>query len=461
MAGFEDHPVVANTGYPFEIDTDIMWGPQRAYGVDPVEVIMTATNDVGDSYPGVLIRQWGAMGRIVQFNHFENYDIGSGDFPLCDENNLQMYVDGAIWAAHKEPAVTEGFAEINIQGVNDAPIATGESYETDEDTPITYPAPELLLNDFDIDTGTVLFVSGVDPEGLSWSPDGGFSFDPTLDFDGLDDTETQVVSYTYTVSDGDLTDTATVTFTVHGRNDAPVAQDDAYTTDENTVLVAAATGLLANDTDVDVEPLTVQSVDDSALLGTLVWEATGKITYNPNGQFEYLDVGETATETFTYVITDGTVTDTATVTITITGVNDAPVAVADSYVTDEDTLVVTPAPGLLGNDTDADLEPLSVGSLDATGLVGALAWDGDGSFSYDPTAVFQGLDDGESSVQTFTYQASDGTALSNSATVTITVNGVNDAPVAVADTYSTDENTVLNTDAPGVSATTATLTSRR
>jgi VCBS repeat-containing protein len=73
----------------------------------------------------------------------------------------------------------------------------------------------------------------------------------------------------------------------------------------------------------------------------------------------------------------------------------------------------------------------------------------DGSFTYDPNGQFEGLDSGESDTDTFTYKTNDGTADSNEATVTITINGVNDAPVAVNDADATDEDNTLNVAAAG------------
>lgn len=101
---------------------------------------------------------------------------------------------------------------------------------------------------------------------------------------------------------------------------APVAVDDAYSTDEDTALSVSASGVLGNDTGVG---LSVQSCDDSALQGALTWNADGSFTYDPNGEFDGLADGESATETFTYNVTDGeTTSNDATVTITVTGEND-------------------------------------------------------------------------------------------------------------------------------------------
>src|SRR5207253_454100 len=130
------------------------------------------------------------------------------------------------------------------------------------------------------------------------------------------------------------------------------------------------------------------------------------------------------------------------VSISVTPVNDAPVAVNDSYTTAEDTPLTVAAPGVLGNDTDVE------GAWRTTVQVagpshGTLSLNANGSFTYTPAANYNGAD-------SFTYKANDGSADSNVATVSLTVTAVNDAPVAVNDSYTTAEDTSLTVATPGV-----------
>ena len=157
--------------------------------------------------------------------------------------------------------------------------------------------------------------------------------------------------------------------------------------------------------------------------------------------------GEQTFDTFTYTVSDGNGgTDTATVTITIDGVNDAPMAVDDLASTDEDTMVDI---NMLSNDSDPDTsDSLSVISVDADDMTGGLIDRGGGVYGYDPTELFEELAVGEQAFDTFSYVVGDGT-LTDTATVTITVNGVNDAPTAVDDPVNVLEDTTVEINVLG------------
>src|SRR5206468_1096202 len=133
---------------------------------------------------------------------------------------------------------------------------------------------------------------------------------------------------------------ATVTLTVTAVNDAPVANNDAYTTAEDTPLTVTAPGVLANDTDVDGDSLTAILVS-APTHGSLGLNANGSFTYTPAPNFN-------GTDSFTYTANDATAdSNVATVTLTVTAVNDAPVANNDAYTTAEDTPLTVTAPGVL------------------------------------------------------------------------------------------------------------------
>jgi VCBS repeat-containing protein len=107
-------------------------------------------------------------------------------------------------------------------------------------------------------------------------------------------------------------------------NRLPLPEDDAFTTDEEHPVTIAAPGLLFNDFDPDVfDLLLVTAVDTSGTAGEVTrWGPRGAFTYDPNGRFDYVQPGESATDSFTYTVSDACGDNaTATVTITINGVS--------------------------------------------------------------------------------------------------------------------------------------------
>jgi VCBS repeat-containing protein len=225
--------------------------------------------------------------------------------------------------------------------------------------------------------------------------------------------------------------TVKITVSAGGANASPTAVDDSYAGVEDTQLVVgAATGVLANDSDPEGGPLSavlLDSVDD----GTLLLNPDGSFTYTPSPGFS-------GNDRFRYRARDngGALSAPTTVTLAVSATNDAPVATADSYSVNEGQTLNVPANnGVLGNDTDPDgntLTAVVVGGASS----GTLTLQPNGSFSFVPAAGFNGA-------VTFTYQADDGTVRSNTATVTITVIAVNDPPTAQPETYTTAEDTAL------------------
>ena len=345
---------------------------------------------------------------------------------------------------------------IDVNGVNDAPDAVDDGFGVAVDGSLSGNVLDNNGNgpDSDPDTTDVLSVTALNgaPAALglattlasgaavTLNANGTFDYDQNGAYSGLGSGATATDTFQYTISDGNGgTDTATVTITIGGSNLAPTAIDDVFSTDEDSLLTTG--NVLLNDTDPNSDTLSVVGLDDSGTIGSVSDNGDGTFDYDPNGQFESLGVGETATDSFTYTISDGNGgTDTATVNVTITGVNDAPVAVDDALTVDEDTagsVVVTL------NDTDIDGDDVEVVSVDDTATVGAVLIDADGdTVSYDPNGQFESLGVGETATDSFTYTISDGNGGTDTATVNVTITGVNDAPVFdAAGPFAIDENT--------------------
>lgn len=297
------------------------------------------------------------------------------------------------------------------EGPNLAPVPADDTAVVNEDGMVVI---DVLGNDDDPD-GDVLEVESVDDveHGSVWiNGDGTVTYQPDPDWYGVD-------TFEYEVTDSIDDAEATVTVTVFGVNDPPTAAPDEATTSEDTTVTV---DLLANDDDVDGDPLTVLAVD-LPVAGSVVDHGDGTITYTPAPDWN-------GAETFEYDLTDGAETASGVVTVIITPANDPPRPAADTATTDEDTPIDV---DVLGNDTDIDGDTLVVLAVDGAGQGSTLI---SGSVvQYTPNPDFNGTD-------SLTYMVTDGVAAA-AGVVTITVSPVNDAPVAADVLISGAEDSVL------------------
>ena len=206
------------------------------------------------------------------------------------------------------------------------------------------------------------------------------------------------------------------------RNRRPRARDDSATVQADG---AAAIRVLANDRDPDGDRLKVATAR-----GVAIAADRRSVTYDPSGRFAALGAGARASDSFTYEATDGRLRDRASVTVTVQGVNDAPRAAADSAATNEDAATTI---AVLANDTDPDQgDTLSVAAVDASGTVGAVTINPDGTVRYDPAGRLNGLHGGEQRVDRFAYTVADGHGGTAGGAVSVSVGGVTDPPVVTA-----------------------------
>ncbi|XXJ20549.1 VCBS domain-containing protein [Desulfovibrio caledoniensis] len=423
---------------------------------------------------------------------------------------------------------------ITISGANDSPVATLDANSFTEAVDDAAPADvmgNILTNDGDIDNpGLELAVSGIAYSGAGTPPvrvsdaytadhiiegeygtlylndDGSYHYvedkDATDPLNSDDPAVTDV--FTYEVSDnqagGSLTATSTLTITISGANDSPVATLDVNSFTEAVDDAAAGDvsgNILTNDTDID-NAHTELSVNDILYSGAgtppvrvsdaytadhVVEGEYGTLYLNNDGSYHYVEDKSATdwlntddpdvTDVFTYEVSDnqagGALSDTATLTITISGANDSPVATVDFNAFTEAVDDAAPADvtgNILTNDTDIDnaAAELSVHDIQYTGggtpparvsdayaadhvvegEYGTLYLNNDGSYHYveDKSATDWLNSDDPDVTDVFTYEVSDnqaGVALTDAATLTITISGANDSPVASVDVNSFTE----------------------
>ncbi len=448
VAVTEDTPVSGNVitdapGADTDVDLDALTVTTFVVAGDPTVHAAGSTASI----PGVGTLVIGATGAF-SFTPDLNYN---GPVPVA----TYTITDGAL-----TDTATLSFADIT--DVNDAPVANDDGpVAVTEDTPVS---GNVLPNDSDVDgdplsvvsftvagdptvysAGTTATIPGVGT--LLIGPTGAFTFTPALNYNG------PVPVATYTITDGALTDTATLSFSdITDVNDAPVANDDGpvAVTEDTPVSGNVITDAPGADTDVDLDALTVTtfvvagdptvySAGTTATIpgvGTLVIGATGAYSFTPDLNYNG------PVPVATYTITDGTAADDAVLSFAdIINVNDAPVAANDTSTVNEDTPatgnVITDNPG---TDTDMDGDTLSVSgfTVDTNGDgadetfnpggtatipgVGTLQINSDGTYSFTPEANYDGP------VPIATYTVTDG-VLSNTATLAIDITPVNDPPV--------------------------------
>ncbi|WP_297617677.1 Ig-like domain-containing protein, partial [Nocardioides sp.] len=353
------------------------------------------------------------IGSVTQPDHGTAVITGAGS-GLTYEPDAGYCTTGATpdtFTYRLVPGGATAVVSVTVTCVDDAPVAVDDERTVVEDSGDT--TFDVLGNDTDIDAGelSVLFVTQPD-HGTVAIVGGGTGVTYVPDADHCT-TGRAVDTFTYAVNGGS---SATVSVAVTCVDDAPVAVDDVRTVAEDSGATALAP--LANDTDVDGGPQTVASVTQPADGTVVITDGGTGVTYTPDAN----SCTTGTADTFTYTLNGGS---TATVSVTVTCVDDAPVAVDDVRTVAEDSGATALAP--LANDTDVDGGPklISAVTQPADGTV-VITSSGAG-LTYAPDANYCN-DPGAPGDDTFTYTLDGGT----SATVSVTVTCVDDAPVAVA-----------------------------
>ncbi len=349
---------------------------------------------------------------------------GNGDITFDPKDNYNGTVSIDYIVQDEAETQDVGTITITVTPVNDPPTAGDSSASTNEDTAVDVSV-EPLIDDVDGDSLTVTVETAGNPlHGTVTVTDKTIRYTPAANWNGTD-------HFTYTAADpSGEKDTGVITVTVAQVNDAPVAADDTVATYEDQPVWVS---VLDNDLDQDTraalnahpedETLSL-SVGDAGLVQPLHGTAEmdgNQVKYTPALNYN-------GTDSFEYKLSDGDAEDTALVTVTIGQVNDAPVANDDTAVTNDEDMVII---SVLSNDTDVDTQSgLNSGQIYSTQdfRVTSVSAPANGKavisgnkVEYTPAEKFAGTD-------SFTYVMTDGHGGTDSATVTVTVNSVNDPP---------------------------------
>ena len=317
--------------------------------------------------------------------------LGANDNPSAQNDVGVINEGGTLTVQNGDNANVSGSYDANGENSGDVIDTTSSSHkDTDLDTSDTLSITKIKKSggsDSNVSSGSSYNSSGTAVTGtygtLTIGADGSYKYVAQSDIAGLNDGATVTDTFTYTLSDGTATTTANITITVIGgaaSNNSPSAVNDTDAVNEDATITktGAQDDVLNDDSDSDGDTITVNQIQPSGgsassvsagstydSSGTSVTGTYGTLTIGADGSYTYvadqsaaddLDASDTATDTFTYRITDGTATDTATLTITVTGVNDTPSAVDDTDAVNEDETVTKTGSqdDVLNDDTDAD-----------------------------------------------------------------------------------------------------------
>ncbi|WP_395057389.1 cadherin-like domain-containing protein [Polaromonas sp.] len=350
---------------------------------------------------------------------------------------------------------------LQVAAVNDAPVATGETANGDEDHTLQFTAASLLVNDFDVDSavdGDVLRITRVGSAQhgqVFLAADGTVSFIPDANYNGP-------AQFTYWVGDRDPAQIAangagegyetpaTVNLTVLPVNDLPVVTGEVMDSDEDIVLLINPALLLANDTDVDTAPTNDGNAEPAQVLritavsgaqhGSIALLADGTLQFTPERNY----FGAAG---FSYTVDDGNGGQVVgQVVVNLAPVNDAPDVVGETVSFNEDEIQTITQASLLANDSDVDnpQTDLRIVAVD-NATHGAVSLNPDGSIRFAPAHDYYGP-------AQFTYTVSDGVGGFTVGTASLDIAPVNDAPRLLGESLTLDEDTEAHFSIPSLLA---------
>ena len=495
----ENHPPIAANDTKSIVEDAV---PNTVQG----NVLTNDTDEDGDALTITKVNSSAAnIGSVVNGNYGQFALSSSGTYTYSlDNSNVsvdalnagQNLVDQFTYEISDGEFQSLATVIITINGttdapVNSAPVGTNDAGTILEDAIPNVVSGNVLTNDSDID-GDALTVTQVNGNssnvGVSYSgqygtlqlnSNGSYTYslnntNPTVN--GLNAGQSLTDQFNYTLSDGELQDTANLTITINGANDAPNNSAPSGTNDTGSILEDANPNIvignvLINDNDIDGDALTVTEVNGnsnnvgvnySGQYGTLQLNSNGSYSYsvnNANPTVDGLNAGQSLTDQFSYTVSDGQLQDTANLTITINGANDTPNNTAPSGTNDTASILEDAVPNVvsgnvLTNDNDVDGDALTVSEVDgasnrvgnsAFGEFGTLVLNSNGSFTYtlnNSNLFVNALNSGQSLTDQFAYTLFDG-SLQDTATLSITIDGVDDDPENSAPN-GTNDSAIIN-----------------
>ncbi len=411
VTGTNDGPVASDVSFDAEEDGGSVSGQLQASDVDGDSLtfaqVGTALTATGAVVTGLVINSDGSY----SFDPGDQFqELGVGD---TETVTFSYEVDDGEGGT----ATAEG--TITVTGTNDGPVASAEQIDVTEDG----AAATGQLDASDVDGDDLTFSLVGDPiEGLTINDDGSYEFDPGDQFQDLAEGETQDITFTYQVDDGEGgTATATGTITVTGTNDGPVAQGESLSGSEDSPITFTGADLLANDTDIDGDTLSITDFSQPAN-GTLTYDTdTDTFTFTPDEDWS----GDTS---FSYTVSDGEGgTTTATTSINVDGVADDPqltVSLGEPTPSggDPEPTDVTTTTGFEGgspgHSVGEEIDGVDVSGLNYSGYFPGAAYspngtveitaDDDGTFDFDGISITSYGDDHHDMDVSFTAYDADG-----------------------------------------------------
>lgn len=335
----------------------------------------------------------------------------SGNFTFVPAINFNGTYTAQYRVCDNNSLCSSSSFSIIVVPINDIPIINSESFNTNEDTPVS---GNLSTNDVDVDGNSLTYTANYNNLNgvFTLQTNGSFSFSPALNYNGT-------ISIPYTGCDvANACAQATLTLTVNAVNDRPNANNISLTTNEDAPVTVS---LAQNSSDAEILPLSFNVFN--AMNGAVTVSTSGNAVFTPTANYS-------GSASYSYVACDVQgLCDTAQVNIAVIALNDAPVAVADVFNVSEDQSF---SGNLALNDSDPENSVLSFSLANNVGT-GSLIINTNGTFNYSPAANFSGNVNA-------TYQVCDTQNACTTGNITFVITPVNDSPVAMNGTVSINED---------------------